>query len=198
MKKLVIKTACITLCAVVLLSALLYGAFCLFSPKTLAKFFDNIGFENLALKNYEREYNKTEDIVDLYTLVSRLDEKYDAEKCEKYSYMLLSDAGFDALTEVLDGENPTLSTSEYVWGKYALSLTFNGKFNKALTVAENYYNENGYTQFSPFRLMANEGKTALTNEQKHTLKSKLMEIDAKTSATAVKLLIQSDIASISN
>ena len=197
MKKLVIKTICFTLGGIILLLGLLYGALAIFSPKTLANFFDGVGFERLALKNYEREYNKTEEILDLYELVVKLDEEDNAEKCEKYSLALISSENFDALCALLDGENASVTTKEFVSSKYALSLFYGNKFSDSINFAKEYFDVNGYTSFSPFRVLVSEGKDIFTLEQKQDLIGKLTELVSVASASE-QVLINSDINSLNN
>lgn len=197
MKKLIIKTICFTLGAIMLLMGLLYGALAIFSPKTLANFFDGVGFERLALKNYEREYNKTEDILDLYELVVKLDEEKNAEKCEKYSLVLISSENFDALCALLDGEDSTITTKEFVSSKYALALLYGGKFSDSANFAKDYFDENGYTSFSPFRVLVSEGRAVFSAQQKQSLAEKLNEALLVASASE-QVLINSDINSLNN
>ena len=196
-KKLVIKTICFTLGGIMLLMGLLYGALAIFSPKTLANFFDGIGFERLALKNYEREYNKTEDILDLYELVVKFDEEENAEKCEKYALALISIDNFDTLCALLDGENASVTTKEFVNSKYALSLFYGDKFSDSVNFAKEYFDANGYTSFSPFRVLVAEGKAVFSAEQKQSLVEKLNEAFS-VATPSEQALITSDINSLNN
>ena len=65
MKKVVLKTIAITLASIVLALGLFFGSFALFSPITLAKFFDGLGVYSLSINFYESNFNKTKKVSDL-------------------------------------------------------------------------------------------------------------------------------------
>ena len=58
MQKVVIKTAIITLCIVLLLLGIASATLLIFAPKTVGDFLSDIGNESGALKQYERVYNQ--------------------------------------------------------------------------------------------------------------------------------------------
>ena len=59
-------------------------------------------------------------------------------------------------------------------GSYASVLVKNGKFEDALTVADDYVKENGYTSFNPFSVIIMENGESLTTENLTTLKLKIL------------------------
>lgn len=98
MKNLVLKTIGITLCAIVVLIALLYGIFVLFFPKNMAKFYDNTGNDKLAVYYMEKACNKSDSIDDLNLLcvyavktgdngliAKHLDKLFQSDDFKKYS-----------------------------------------------------------------------------------------------------------------
>jgi hypothetical protein len=89
MKKLVIKTASITLAVIIGIMALTFGALCLFAPKTVARLFDGAGGYSPSVFFYEKQYNKTQSTDDLYYLVLKLDDQKDPTKTREYLSVFL-------------------------------------------------------------------------------------------------------------
>ena len=60
MQKTIIKTALITVGAIIIACGLIFGSILIFDSHTSAQFFSNIGKEETALKYYERAYEREE------------------------------------------------------------------------------------------------------------------------------------------
>ena len=67
MKKLVLKTVCITLAGILALGVILFGIFALISPKTIANVADKMGNYSVSVFYYEKAY---ETITQSYTYQS--------------------------------------------------------------------------------------------------------------------------------
>lgn len=165
MKKVIIKTALITVCGVFAFIAILYGALALFSPKALIKFWDGVGAENFAKRYSERQYEKTEEISDLYDLILRLDTSTEAEKTVNQIEKILKNENLDAFCAELDVEGK-ITTKQYLSVKYVYALIELDEFQKALDFSVDFVNENGYTKYNPLRTMFNDLFIKLDQEYK--------------------------------
>lgn len=164
MKKLVIKTAVITLAVIIALVGLLFGAFCLFSPVTLAKFFDGAGNYSLSVTFYEKQYKKTQDLSDLYVLSVKLDQGKDAQKTERYLSVFLTTDGVNDYCKKYDDTNSAVTTYEYLNGKYVCALYSVKGIDQALdyleeSVCDEYNDYNGYS------ILLGEYSSNLSNEE---------------------------------
>lgn len=173
MKKLVIKTICITLASLIGAFALAFGAVALFAPKWLGGFFDGVGNYSATVFFYQKQYEKTEDINDLYTLVSKINIDADAEMAENYYFELISHKDFDNLCAKIDLENRAVLAKDYYFGIYCLSLAKNDKLDNALSFAKTYVDENGYTANNPFRILVMEYTANASNEEIQKIKTAL-------------------------
>ena len=156
MKKIVIKTTAITLAILVVLVALVYGALALFAPLTLAKLYDGAGNYKLATVYYERQYEKTGDTADLYTLCLKLDEYSDGERAVTYLELLTDDdsASFNDFCASVDGENFTgrISTKEYLYGKLVKAVCVSKGVTYAVELADELTSAE-YTDYNPFYVL---------------------------------------------
>ena len=92
MNKLILKTALITLSAIIGILAIICLILGIWFPLTFAKFFENTGSNNASFYFYEKTYSKTNDINDTYFLLNKaiefkIDKKvvYYYENLSKYS-----------------------------------------------------------------------------------------------------------------
>ncbi len=184
MKNLVIKTVFITLASLFGLLLLVFGALALFSPVTLAEVFDVTGSYSGSILFYEKQYDKTGDIEDLAVLSIKINQEVDAELAEKYLEKLVNHENFEQFCASEDGG--VLSNKQFYVGKYALALVKNGKLDKALTVAEDFVNQNGYTGFNPYSVILVEKGKGLTAQQLNAIKAKIQSYSGadKENATA--------------
>ena len=154
MKKLVLKTALITLCSIIALLGILYGVFALFFPKTLAKTFEALGSDNAAIHYYEKQYEKTEDLQDLITLCAKLDVYEDTERAEKYLTILVAKPGF--YSTCLDSDvSGQISNEEYFEGKWVVATYLKDGINKAIensifSIRKGNYR---YSEYNPFYIL---------------------------------------------
>ena len=151
MKKLVIKTTLITLASLIGAMAIAFGAVALFAPGFTAGIFDGVGNYSASVFFYEKQYGKTGSVSDLVVLVDNIDYEKDGARAEKYLSQLLSHEDFD---EFCSQNTGAFSNEEYYNGNYALVLASNGKFTDALTVANDYVVDCGYTKYNPYRVLA--------------------------------------------
>jgi len=181
-KKVVLKTIAITLASIVLALGLFFGSFALFSPITLAKFFDGLGVYSLSINFYESNFNKTKKVSDLATLVVKLDSEKDSERAEKYLKLFTECEGFDAYCDLEDEYTESnISSKEFYLGDYVYVLCVNGKVDEAISVAFDYVEENGYTKNNPCRIIVLNAETFLSQEQMDGLKNKIN--DCRTNLT---------------
>jgi|GEM_PF-5292606 hypothetical protein len=67
----IVKTAVTTLVSLILFFILVVGSLTLFYPSSLAKASSSLGLEHISVYYYEKAYNKTQDINDLYNLLNK-------------------------------------------------------------------------------------------------------------------------------
>ena len=123
------------------------GALCLFVPSMMAKFFDDVGSYSASVFFYEKQYEKTGDIVDLDKLLLKVYVAGDYDKTEKYSKAIIEHSLF---------ENLSVGTKEYYYGCYVVALANNAKFSDAIQVGQDFVEQNGYTEFNPLRILLSD------------------------------------------
>ncbi len=155
-----LKTIAITLASILGVCLLAFGSLALFSPVTLAKFFDDAGNRKASVFFYEKQYEKTGDILDLSVLVLKIDDNKDLAHAEKYLGKLTSHLKFSELCQTQDEFGGVLSSSEYYFGRYVCVLVSLGKVDKAITVSKAVVDKYGYTDYNPFTYaIVEKGKT---------------------------------------
>lgn len=185
MKKLVLKTALFTLAGILALGVILFGVFALFSPKTIANTADKMGNYSVSVFYYEKAYEKSNSLEDLYTLIVKLDESEDGARTEKYCDIMFKPAlkgEVAVFTSKLDSKTPasTVTTCEYLYGKYAVALcsqTGASKITKLTTVCFNYIEEYGYTENCPLTTAVSVCGKNLTKEQLLTITNAITQKD---------------------
>ena len=150
MTKLVWKTIAITLASALGALMLAFGALALFSPVTLAKFFDGAGNRGVALFYYEKQYQKTGDINDLGVLVLKIDDENNSRMAEKYLADLVLHKGFDKYCQKQDLSNSAVSSVEYYYGRYVCVLYERDTLDKVLAVCKSAVEKYGYTDYNPY------------------------------------------------
>lgn len=176
MTKLVWKTITITLASILLACFLIFGAFALFSPITLAKFFDQTGSKKIALFFYEKQYEKTEDIEDLSRVVLKIDDNDNSLKSEKFLAKLINHADFNKFCSKQNVSSSAISAEEYYYGRYAVVLISNGKVNDSLTTASEFVEKYGYTENNSYTVIILRCRQELDSEHIQTLKTRLNEM----------------------
>lgn len=173
MKKLVLKTALITLASIIAILGILYGVFALFFPKTLAKTYESMGYDQTAIKYYEKQYEKTQDVQDLITLCVRLDVYSDTSRAEKYLSILVAKPNF--YSTCLDNDvnvqtSNQISSEEYFEGKWVVATYLKNGVEKAIenaiySVRKGNYR---YTEYNAFFMLYSDNSINWTeSEQKY-------------------------------
>jgi hypothetical protein len=155
----VLKTAAITLACVVGLTALMFGIFALFIPKPLAETFDKLGWYSSSMRFYERQYNRSNDVEDLYAICLKVDHETDSVRAEKYLSILVKTDGFRAFCVSKDSKNTAFTTEEYLEAKYVNAVYRNKGIDKALEEAKKcvtYVGTNGYTAYNPYYMLVTD------------------------------------------
>lgn len=150
MKKLVIKTTLITLASLIGAMAITFGAVALFAPGFTAGIFNGVGNYSATVFFYEKQYAKTQSVIDLMVLVDKVDYENDSVRAEKYLELLVNHKDFDKVSNV---GGSTVSEKEFYVSNYALVLAKNNKFADALSVSSEFVKENGYTNYNPYRIL---------------------------------------------
>lgn len=170
MKRLIVKTAGITLAVIVGLAVLGFGSMTLFAPGAMANLCKRTGSYRTAAWYAGLEYQKTKDIGDLREVIylSDLLQRYDSLK--EYCPQMLDHADFEAFCRAADQaeDSPYVQLGGYrtfVYSVYAEALYRTGEKESALTVAVDETAKSGYTEINPVRALiscAAEDRSFLT------------------------------------
>ena len=176
MKKLIVKTACITLAAVIGLSLMVYGFIALFSPVTLAKAYDKLGMYNKSVKYYEIQYNKSLSKNDLLVLCLKCDQYSDGQRTQKYLDILISNSSYVDICNKIDEQEQEVdvTTEEVLDGKFVCAVYKSRGLSTALAKAKQCVtNSTGYTTNNPFFMLYADEQLNLTKQQLAQNKSEL-------------------------
>lgn len=177
LNKLILKTASITLASIIAVSVLLFGAFWLFAPSTLAKAFNGLGNYSASIYFYKVQYDKTGSINDLSNLVINVNEKLDPEFAMENLGKLIMHADFDEFCKTQDEKGDSkINTAEYYYGKYATLLARNGKMGNALTVCKMYVEDYFYTDYNPYKVILFELGSILSKQDLELMKTSIEEL----------------------
>ena len=116
MKKLVIKTAVITIVSLLGAVIIAFGAFASFAPGSVAGFFDGVGNYSASVFFYERQFERSNEFSDLANLVNKIDDENDNERAVKYLSLFINHDEFE--NYCLDKTFMGVSLSEYYIGRY--------------------------------------------------------------------------------
>lgn len=127
MKKIILKTALITLGSVIALLALAFGIASLAFPKNMSKICEDMGNYRLAASYAERQYDYTGSTDDLYRCADLYIRIGDRVNTVKYCEKLVTKQDFK---EKVGGK------VQYIYGNYATALYLSGNGDKAVEIAE--------------------------------------------------------------
>ena len=176
MRKLVIKTASITLAVVIGLMVILFGALCIFSPSSVAKLFDGAGGYSASVFFYEKQYNKSQQLDDLYVLVLKLDENKDAQKTREYLTEFLSTDGVKDYCKNLDSSNGKMTTYEYLSGKCALAIYTDTGIGDTIRFLEQSVAD-GYGDYNAYSMVISSFSDVLTVEELTAIKTSIQSLN---------------------
>ena len=184
MKKLVVKTAIITLASLICTLLIAFGALAVCAPNYLGRVFDGTGNHSVAVFFYEKQFEKTGNIDDLNTLVLKLDVKGDSQKAEKYYKKIIEHSKFENLCQRQDSQNNSLKAEDFYVGQYVLSLAYNGKFEKAVDYSKDYIGAS-YQKNNPFQVLIYNYLTSDKVDQINAVKVALEEVEQGLTETSL-------------
>ncbi len=188
MKKLILKTVLITLACVIGLLAILFGVFAIFFPSILAKTADNLGNYDVAIHYYEKQYQKTEDLDDLFVLCQKLDVKESPESAKEYlSIMVRSDGFVDFCLEQDKISAEDIACGEYLTSKYVCAIYECGQTGVAIVVAREMVEEFGYTAYNPFYTLTLRYGAKMTDSELTEIKDTITQIKAGLTGTELEI-----------
>ena len=184
MKDLIVKTAVITLASIVSLLAITFGALSIITPKTVADIFDNLGAKGASIFLYQMNYERTDDIQDLISIIDKAYVNEDSSDQEKYLDMLITREDFNSFCSASDRENfgkddYDITTKEFYYGYYVRVLYKNAQFDKAIEVSNEFVSSNGYTRFNPLTTLLDEFCFKFTDEQTDKIEMAIKEARSK-------------------
>ena len=162
MKKLVFKTAAITLAVIILLAALTAGALALFAPLSLARFFEGAGNGSAATVFYIRQYERSGDFNDLAVLCDKIDEHAKPDKAEKYLAEFTGSNGFsDYCAEYDRNYGGSFSAREMFRGRYVVAVYLNSGVTRATAQAEEF-SRGDYTEYNAFYWLITDSEVEIS------------------------------------
>lgn len=196
LKKLIIKTAAITLAVIVAAAFAVYGALAAFSPKTLAEFYDKAGNAGLAREFYARNYDKTGDINDLYVVCVKADEKGDAARAAKYLGLITKREDFNEFCDKKDaGYTVKISTALFLQGKCVAAEYYYSGVDKAVEQAVSF-NKGGYAENNAFTLFISSCVKDFSATDRAAVKSALESVKTALTDAEDVARAESDIAAV--
>ena len=191
MKNLVLKTVIMTFTVIITVIAVIYACFALFSPKTLAKFWEDAGNYSVSVKYYEKQYEKSGDIADLANLCAKLEVKSDSKRAAKYLAIFTDDENFSAFCEQEDKAGGYKFTSyEYYYGIFTVANFYENGLSVAIGTAKKAV-QAGYTEHNAFYVLLSE--TPLTKEDGTIIKAEISVIKETLSKDTEKGFAERDI-----
>ena len=176
MKKLVVKTAIITLASLICTLLIAFGALAVCAPNYLGRVFDGTGNHSVAVFFYEKQFEKTGNVDDLNTLVLKLDVKGDSQKAEKYYKKIIEHSDFESLCQSQNSQNGLIGAKDFYVGQYVLSLAYNGKFDEAVAYSKDYIGAS-YQKHNPFQVLIYNYLTSDKVDQINAVKLALEEVE---------------------
>ena len=155
MQKTIIKTAIITLCAVLIACAITFGGLSVFAPTVMGNFYSEMGKDEKAFGFYEKAYKKEQNEENFVKLINSAIAMEDDEKLIKY---------------FSDYEENNYSLEEdylaFIVGKYCVAQVKANNVDQAFSTAIRY--SDGYNAQNPIRYLIAYGletknKLYLTN-----------------------------------
>jgi hypothetical protein len=176
LKKLVVKTAIITLASLICTLLIAFGALAVCAPNYLGRVFDGTGNHSVAVFFYEKQFEKTGNVDDLNTLVLKLDVKDDSQKAEKYYKKIIEHSDFESLCQSQNSQNGLIGAKDFYVGQYVLSLAYNGKFEDAVAYSKDYIGAS-YQKNNPFQSLIYNYLTSDKVDQINAVKVALEEVE---------------------
>ena len=177
MSKLVLKTAAVTLAAIIFLCALIFGAFVLFRPVSLARLFEGAGNDSAAAYFYIRSYEKTGDFSDLALLCEKIDEHDRAEDAAKYLSLFIENEKFADYCEEYDSKySSAYSAREAAYGRLTVSIYLSEGIDSAILKAK-LLCEGNYSEYNPFYWLITDGSLSFSEAEVAAIRTALGEIE---------------------
>lgn len=134
MKKIIIKTTVISLIIILIAISLFFGSVAIFKPSIMANIALNSGNEKVCVKYTEKQYMKSGDVQDLTLLAERSIWAKDYGRAEKYITKLILNDNFYLIESTKES-----GYKNYLASSLVEAIYLNGKSEKALQTALNYY-----------------------------------------------------------
>lgn len=162
LKKLVIKTAAITLAAIIAFGAFLLGGLALFAPAALARLSENLGNYSAAAGFYINQYEKTGAGEDLYNVCRTIDEHDRPGDAAVY------------LAKYFDGK-PEEKDKKNFAGKYVVALFLSEGVDAAANKARSFANSS-YTEYDAYNSLLTDRKIKFVRSDLEKIKSSIASL----------------------
>lgn len=191
MRSFIIKVTGITLLAILTVAAITYASFAIFSPSSLATFYDGVGNYDRAVSYAYGQYERTGDKEDLLTVCRYALKTYDDKKIERYLSLLVDDGFYSYCTE---DERLGEDFYTFITGKLAVSAYRNEtRKENAVDMADDL--TESYSETCALRAVLFEAVKEENEVQIGYLKEKL-SLRNETAAGEEKELIEYDLYNI--
>lgn len=141
-EKSIVKTSLITL-GILVASALIFVLIMsIFFPQNMYRFCDSLGFNKLSYTYAERQYQKSNDINDLHTLIYSAHKIQNDDAIIKYTEILMQSPNYDDFIKYINDLNMSSTNivmaqvvmsneNNFLKNKYVVALCNAGEFTKA-------------------------------------------------------------------
>lgn len=198
MKKVILKSASITLAAIIAVALIVYGVFAFFFPSNLASFYRGASNYGMALKYSERVYKSSGKVGDLLVVVGDAIDSENEQKIRVYAEKIWFYGELDKSERLRISESYCLAlysaarrtdalrvACEAVWTRYDLGYTEGNPLRALLGACVSECN----ALYSAEQSVPSEKIEFLTQMQE-----KMNELAAQELPSEQKTLLQSDIA----
>ena len=148
-KKDIVKPVLITFAALIFLFGIVSLIMHLCFPFTMGKMFYKLGADDTALTYFEKDYKKSKNYDELYTILNLSIKLNKNEKVVSYFEKFVSDENYSEYVTNIDNQNLNLSETDFVKSKlysednylknrYVLALSKLGEYKKAFEYAKEH------------------------------------------------------------
>ena len=189
MKKLIVKTALITLASLLAVFLLVLTAMTMYAPRTMASLLDGVGNRGLSLWYTELAYQKFGETNDLTNVFDKAVSAKDYERTIKYGNILIGREDFAEICASQDNGG-AVSYKNYVFGNTSVAMYAENYVDEDILSFASATAEGVYPPFNAYQVLL---YSDLTSKDKEFLSALREKLSALFTTTADETL-QNDIA----
>ena len=175
MKQLVTKAVFVTLGIILAICMLISTIFFIFFPLSLARLFENLGSYSASMYFYQKQYENTNSIEDLYVLCTKVDIYNDEQDATQYLSDMVTKKEYQTFCISKDVNGYGISTEEMIEGKYIVAQYNANGLSSALELGSNLVS-NEYSENNPFRMLITDRKLNFSKVQLQQVKDAIEKL----------------------